>query len=157
MSDVARELNIGRSTINRWVKNPAFNELIEEKRLEYRQSFRDRINALGTAAITTLQECLTSPDETVKLKAVQLLFSRIDLLPSVDKVTDWKSQLLRECKQSCYNKIAKEKPYEIPDTKEVEARAKKLYKETLENINKELKDEDDGTIEAIVIKDKKDE
>ena len=68
ITEVASSLDLNRTTIWRWTKNPEFqaslNTLIAEARVEVQQS----LIALQEKAIETLKDCLSSSNDMVRLK-----------------------------------------------------------------------------------------
>ena len=67
----AKESKIGRATINRWLKQPYFKSMIEEKRQELFEAGLSRLKAATDKASQVMIKLLDSKDETTQRLAAK--------------------------------------------------------------------------------------
>lgn len=77
--DIAVQLAIDPATLSRWRRLPSFQQelgkLLEQGERETIESFR----AIKLKAMERLSDILASPNQTVALKAIELVLSKIEL------------------------------------------------------------------------------
>ena len=74
--EVAKTLDVDRSTIWYWRQIPAFEAILNQLRTETLQTMQDGLLALHQQALTTITCCLSSENETVALKASQVIIEK---------------------------------------------------------------------------------
>ena len=74
----ARSLAIHRSTIYKWLADPAFAEVYELARVTFRNTMGDQLEELAAAAVDTIRHLITSPDTppAVRLRAALAILQR---------------------------------------------------------------------------------
>ena len=75
--EVAKTLDVDRSTIWYWRQIPAFEAILNQLRTETLQTMQDGLLALHQQALKTIKRCLSSENETVALKASQFIIEKI--------------------------------------------------------------------------------
>ena len=75
--EVAKTLDVDRSTIWYWRQIPAFEAILNQLRTETLQTMQDGLLALHQQALKTIKCCLSSENETVALKASQFIIEKI--------------------------------------------------------------------------------
>ncbi|WP_177219022.1 hypothetical protein [Polaromonas sp. OV174] len=90
---VATQVGIDPGTLSRWRRMPSFQQelskLLEQSERECVDSFR----AIKTIAIERLAALLDSKNQTIALKAIELVLSKIDLRSAKVPPTDPYSEL----------------------------------------------------------------
>ena len=81
---VAAELNIHRSTLYNWAKNPLFFKAVETANAQFQKQFRTQIAMLTRLALTNIQQILadTEASPSVRLKAALAVLKQDWKLPS---------------------------------------------------------------------------
>ena len=74
--EVAKTLDVDRSTIWYWRQIPAFEAILNQLRTETLQTMQDGLLALHQQALKTIKRCLSSENETVALKASQVIIEK---------------------------------------------------------------------------------
>ena len=74
--EVAKTLDVDRSTIWYWRQIPAFEAILNHLRTETLQTMQDGLLALHQQALKTIKRCLSSENETVALKASQVIIEK---------------------------------------------------------------------------------
>jgi len=74
--EVAKTLDVDRSTIWYWRQIPAFEAILNQLRIETLQTMQDGLLALHQQALKTIKRCLSSENETVALKASQVIIEK---------------------------------------------------------------------------------
>ena len=74
--EVAKTLDVDRSTIWYWRQIPAFEAILNQLRTETLQTMQDGLLALHQQALKTIKCCLSSENETVALKASQVIIEK---------------------------------------------------------------------------------
>ena len=74
--EVAKILDVDRSTIWYWRQIPAFEAILNQLRTETLQTMQDGLLALHQQALKTIKRCLSSENETVALKASQVIIEK---------------------------------------------------------------------------------
>ena len=74
--EVAKTLDVDRSTIWYWRQIPAFEAILNQLRTETLQTMQDGLLALHQQALKTIKRCLNSENETVALKASQVIIDK---------------------------------------------------------------------------------
>ena len=74
--EVAKTLDVDRSTIWYWRQIPAFEAILNQLRTETLQTMQDGLLALHQQALKTIKRCFSSENETVALKASQVIFEK---------------------------------------------------------------------------------
>ena len=74
--EVAKTLDVDRSTIWYWRQIPAFEAILNQLRTETIQTMQDGLLALHQQALKTIKRCLSSENETVALKASQVIIEK---------------------------------------------------------------------------------
>ena len=74
--EVAKTLDVDRSTIWYWRQIPAFEAILNQLRTETLQTMQDGLLALHQQALKTIERCLSSENETVALKASQVIIEK---------------------------------------------------------------------------------
>ena len=74
--EVAKTLDVDRSTIWYWRQKPAFEAILNQLRTETLQTMQDGLLALHQQALKTIKRCLSSENETVALKASQVIIEK---------------------------------------------------------------------------------
>lgn len=75
ISDVARQLEIDRSTVHRWLNDPVFMAELEARRDELVESMLDQHLLANRMATAKLMELMESPNEQVALRAAATLYA----------------------------------------------------------------------------------
>ena len=74
--EVAKTLDVDRSTIWYLRQIPAFEAILNQLRTETLQTMQDGLLALHQQALKTIKRCLSSENETVALKASQVIIEK---------------------------------------------------------------------------------
>ena len=74
--EVAKTLDVDRSTIWYWRQIPAFEAILNQLRTETLQTMQDGLLALHQQALKTIKRCMSSENETVALKASQVIIEK---------------------------------------------------------------------------------
>ena len=74
--EVAKTLDVDRSTIWYCRQIPAFEAILNQLRTETLQTMQDGLLALHQQALKTIKRCLSSENETVALKASQVIIEK---------------------------------------------------------------------------------
>ena len=74
--EVAKTLDVDRSTIWYWRQIPAFEAILNQLSTETLQTMQDGLLALHQQALKTIKRCLSSENETVALKASQVIIEK---------------------------------------------------------------------------------
>ena len=74
--EVAKTLEVDRTTIWYWRQIPAFEAILNQLRTETLQTMQDGLLALHQQALKTIKRCLSSENETVALKASQVIIEK---------------------------------------------------------------------------------
>ncbi len=67
--EAAKKAGVGRSTLYRWLKNPAFRSLYNRRHAEALQFYRENTQELFLEALDDLQAQLHSPDRRMRMQA----------------------------------------------------------------------------------------
>lgn len=72
-ADIARKVNVTQRTLYNWLRKPEFQHLIWDARLELRKKGLWTLQANLIEALRGLQELTHSENESIKLKACQVI------------------------------------------------------------------------------------
>jgi transposase-like protein len=75
--EVAKTLDVDRTTIWYWRQQPAFEAILNQQRAETIQTMQDGLLDLHQQALKTLKRCLNSDNESVALKASQVIIEKV--------------------------------------------------------------------------------
>lgn len=77
ITEVARQLDVERETIYRWLKQPAFCRYYKKQLKDVRREIRGRLSAMAEEASATLKELMTEGGEQARLKAAVYVLDRL--------------------------------------------------------------------------------
>ncbi|NJP07920.1 MAG: helix-turn-helix domain-containing protein [Chloroflexaceae bacterium] len=80
ISDVARTINVNRSTIYRWLRDSHFVALYNQRRAECWDHLRNAIFGLGSICLDGLRELLQHANPSVRLRTIMVFFKALGLL-----------------------------------------------------------------------------
>jgi len=100
-AEIAEELNVSRSTIQRWVATSAYGEVLSQVRAEWREAARSRVAGLADDVIQTMHDLmLYGSSDKVRVTAAEVLGRWIGLdEPEEKREGDDRSEALTVLKQ----------------------------------------------------------
>ncbi len=95
ITDVAKKMQLNRSTLYEWYKLITFQCFVNKISDDYRQHLRSGLYALSNDVLQTLKDCLQSSNDGVKLRAAMWLFDKVKDHPVIN--TDARDVIKRKC------------------------------------------------------------
>lgn len=77
VSKAAEVAGVGRVTVHRWMRQPAFREALRQAEADALDSLQRRLVTLGNGAADALQAGLDSPDLRIRLRAADTVLDRL--------------------------------------------------------------------------------
>ena len=71
VSEAARQANIGRSTLNRWLEDSEFRDELTRSRNEAAELARVELQGIMLEAVLGLSDCLQDPDPYLRIRAIR--------------------------------------------------------------------------------------
>ena len=78
-TDVAKQLEISRTTLYEWKNQSMFIAAYNRRKREFKESIESEVIALGNMAVETIKQCLSSGNHSVRMKAAIFVLSKLDL------------------------------------------------------------------------------
>lgn len=79
-NEVAKELNIDRTTLWQWKQKPTFEAYYNSLIKEVKEHTKEKILSLYDEALKTVEKCLKSDNDNIKLKTALYLLNKVESL-----------------------------------------------------------------------------
>lgn len=97
-NEVAKELKIDRTTLWQWKQKPTFEAYYNSLIKEVKEHTKEKILSLYDEALKTVESCLKSDNDNVKLKIAFYLLDKVENLEY--GLTDAKEIIKKECTET---------------------------------------------------------